>query len=93
VKIQQSVVREQREELHLPFFVPLAIRVFHALTGLLSDWIENRITVRIRLPQCERCARKEKPNPDNVDFDRSEFFFIVHKGFAEKVRHMNHGFR
>lgn len=89
VKIQQSVARAQQEELHLPPLVPLAIRVLHALTGLFSDWTENRITVRVKLPQCERCARGQKPEPENVDFDRAQFSFIVHKGFKDKVRQLN----
>lgn len=91
VTIKRGVVRDREALFAFRIAMSLVLHPLNALAGIFTGPDGNRLSVKIRLPQCERCARRQKPEPDNVDFDRAQFSFIVHKGFRDKVRQLNGG--
>lgn len=43
------------------------------------------ITIKVRIPQCEQCARKGVPKVAEVDCEHLQMSFVVHRGFFERV--------
>jgi hypothetical protein len=43
-------------------------------------------TVSVSIPQCDKCAKRGKPNPVHTDFENMRMTFIVHKIFKKKTR-------
>ncbi len=91
VVIEQSVVRKREALFGFTMALGLVTHPLSSLVRLFDDTKAPRFTVVVNLPQCERCSLRFNPEPDNVDFDREVFFFIVHKGFRDKVRQLNGG--
>ncbi len=91
VVIEQSLVRNREALFGFTLALGLVMNPLKALVRLLDDSKATRLSVVVNLPQCDRCSLRFYPEPDNVDFDREVFFFIVHKGFRDKVRQLNGG--
>jgi hypothetical protein len=63
--------------------------IFAALTGVFVGGIEDdphrRVTLVIRIPQCEMCASHGRPVPVRVNLEESRMTFVVHKEFESRV--------
>ncbi len=46
----------------------------------------GKAAMKILLPQCDQCNGVLKLEPDLVDFERYESWFIVHRNFAQSLK-------
>lgn len=60
-------------------------------TAILDDSGNGKIKVTVRLPQCRECARRQRVEPQFVDWDYCQMFFIVTTRFAEQFVELNPG--
>jgi hypothetical protein len=50
-----------------------------------------RLRLRMKLPQCDQCAKQGKPEPVHADFYEGELTFVVHREFRRRLLELNPG--
>jgi hypothetical protein len=53
----------------------------------------NRLRIRMKLPQCDQCAKEGIPEPIHADFYEGELTFVVHREFRRRLIALNPGQR
>jgi len=63
----------------------LIFTFFSWIVGLvyLITGIANKDVVEVKLPQCDFCSSKGRPEPEYVDFDNVRMTFVVHKNLRD----------
>jgi hypothetical protein len=80
VSIKRSLVKRAENPI-----VRLVLAGFAWWTLLLTGPKRLR-DVAVRLPQCPECARRGRPEPRHVDFERFEMSFVVNRRWRERLR-------
>lgn len=65
----------------IPGLIGLLLGIFFKRDGTVG-----KASMQILLPQCDQCYGVQKMEPDLVDFERYESWFVVHRNFAAALK-------